>query len=177
MLFHDPKIFQETYKIANYANLKLRKIGENEGRLIMKIAIAGAGAMGSNFGQQLKKAGNDVTLIDSWDKNIAAVRKDGVIAKINGKEMTQKMPIYSPAEIDEKKENADLLIVFTKSMQLESMLNSLKPIVNQDTYVLCLLNGLCHEEVLGKFVKKDHILTLAVKKKRKKSFKFWMMRV
>lgn len=124
----------------------------------MKIAIAGAGAMGSKFGWQLKKAGNNVTLIDSWDKNIAAVRQNGVIAKIDGKEMAQKMPIYSPAEIDEKKENAELLIVFTKSMQLESMLNSLKPIINENTYVLCLLNGLGHEDVLAKFVHRDHII-------------------
>lgn len=31
----------------------------------MKIAIAGAGAMGSKFSWHLKKAGNDVTLIDT----------------------------------------------------------------------------------------------------------------
>ena len=45
----------------------------------MKIAIDGAGAMGSKFGWHLKKAGNDVTLIDTWDRNIAAIRENGVV--------------------------------------------------------------------------------------------------
>lgn len=125
---------------------------------MMKIAIAGAGAMGSKFGWQLKHAGNDVTLIDGWDKNIQAVRRDGVIAKIKGQEKAEKMPIYSPDEIDQQHAQVDLLIVFTKSMQLESMLSKLKPIIKPQTYVLCLLNGLGHEEVLEKFVSKEHII-------------------
>lgn len=56
----------------------------------MRIAIAGAGAMGSKFGWHLKRANNNVTLIDSWDKNIAAVRKNGVIAKVKDQEITEK---------------------------------------------------------------------------------------
>lgn len=124
----------------------------------MKIAIAGAGAMGSKFGWHLKKAGNDVTLIDTWDKNIAAIRENGVVVTEKCKELAEKMPIYSPAEIDEQKESVELLIVFTKSMQLENMLNSLKPIINPNTYVLCLLNGLGHEDVLEKFIARDHII-------------------
>ena len=47
----------------------------------MRIAIAGAGAMGSKFGWHLKKAGNDVILIDTWDRNIAAIRENGVVGR------------------------------------------------------------------------------------------------
>ena len=124
----------------------------------MRIAIAGAGAMGSKFGWHLKKAGNDVILIDTWDRNIAAIRENGVVARVKDEEIAEKMPIYSPEEIDEQHESVDLLIVFTKSMQLENMLNSLKPIISKDTYVLCLLNGLGHEDVLERFVTRDHII-------------------
>lgn len=124
----------------------------------MRIAIAGAGAMGSKFGWHLKKAGNDVTLIDTWDRNIAAIRENGVVARVKDEEIAEKMPIYRPEEIDEQYESVDLLIVFTKSMQLENMLNSLKPIISKDTYVLCLLNGLGHEDVLERFVTRDHII-------------------
>lgn len=124
----------------------------------MKIAIAGAGAMGSKFGWHLKKAGNDVTLIDTWDKNIEAIRKNGVVAKVHDQEIAEKIPIFSPSKIDDQKDTVDLLIVFTKSMQLEQMLENLKPIISEHTYLLCLLNGLGHEEVLEKFVKTDHII-------------------
>lgn len=41
----------------------------------MKIAIAGAGAMGSRLGIMLHQGGNDVTLIDQWPAHIEAIRK------------------------------------------------------------------------------------------------------
>ena len=36
----------------------------------MKIAIAGAGAMGSRLGIMLHQDGNDVTLIDQWPRTL-----------------------------------------------------------------------------------------------------------
>ena len=36
----------------------------------MKIAIVGAGAMGSRYGYMLHKAGNKVTLIDAWKQHV-----------------------------------------------------------------------------------------------------------
>ncbi|MDF7639860.1 2-dehydropantoate 2-reductase [Lactobacillus sp. ESL0791] len=124
----------------------------------MKIVIAGSGAMGLRFGWQLKHSGNDVTLIDGWDKNIAAIRKDGVTAEINGKKASEKMPILALEEVAGQTEKADLVVVFTKSMGLEKMLSTIQPVIGENTYILCLLNGLGHVEVLEKYVKKDHII-------------------
>lgn len=61
----------------------------------MRIAVAGAGAMGSRFGWTLRHAGNDVVLIDSWNENIQEVRKNGVSAEIDGKTSTEQMSIFS----------------------------------------------------------------------------------
>ena len=44
----------------------------------MKIAIAGAGAMGCRFGYMLTKAGQDVVLIDEWPAHIEAIRTNGL---------------------------------------------------------------------------------------------------
>ncbi|MDF7671928.1 2-dehydropantoate 2-reductase [Lactobacillus sp. ESL0701] len=124
----------------------------------MKIVIAGSGAMGLRFGLLLKRGGNDVTLVDGWDKNIAAIRKNGVKADIDGQTITANMPIYKQNEIAQEVNNVDLVIVFTKSMALGSMLDSIKSVVGPNTYILCLLNGLGHEEVLEQYVAKDHII-------------------
>lgn len=124
----------------------------------MKIAIAGTGAIGAKFGWHLKKANNDVILIDGWDKNIEAIRKNGVVAKSSQGEESQKMPIYGLNEINKIKGYVDLVIVFTKSMQLENMLQTIKPIIGRDTYALCLLNGLGHETVLEKYINRNHII-------------------
>ncbi|HBM6032192.1 TPA: 2-dehydropantoate 2-reductase, partial [Enterococcus faecium] len=39
----------------------------------MKIAIAGAGAMGSRIGLMLHQSGNEVLLIDRWPAHIEAI--------------------------------------------------------------------------------------------------------
>lgn len=120
----------------------------------MKIYIAGSGAMGCRFGYQLHEAGEDVTLLDNWDAHIDAIKKDGL--KITGdKELTVKLPIMHPTEASEK---ADLIIVFTKAMQLPKMLADIQQIISEKTAVLCLLNGLGHETVMKEYIKPEQIM-------------------
>lgn len=114
----------------------------------MKIAIAGAGAMGSRIGLMLHQSGNEVVLIDRWPAHIEAIRTNGLIADFNGKEVVAKLPIYSPEEIIESNKHVDLIVALTKANQLDDMFRSIQSIITENTYVLCLLNGLGHEDVL-----------------------------
>lgn len=125
----------------------------------MKIAIIGAGAMGSRFGWQLAKNNdNNVVLVDDWDKNILAVQDHGVIAEVNGNKEAVDIPIYSSKKIINSETDFDLIIMFTKSMMLKKTLEKIQPIIHKDTYVLCLLNGLGHDDTLRKYVNKGHII-------------------
>ncbi|MCZ1774673.1 glycerate kinase [Enterococcus faecium] len=87
----------------------------------MKIAIAGAGAMGSRIGLMLHQSGNEVLLIDRWPAHIEAIRTNGLIADFNGKEVVAKLPIYSPEEIIESNEHVDLIVALTKANQLDDI--------------------------------------------------------
>ena len=122
----------------------------------MKIAIAGAGAMGSRFGLMLKQGGNDVLLIDGWQEHINAIKENGLKANYNGEEITVKVPIVNQNEVPTG-EQFDLIILFTKAMQLEKMLQDVKPLIADHTEVLCLLNGIGHEDVIEKFVPMEKI--------------------
>lgn len=120
----------------------------------MLIYIAGAGAMGCRFGYQLHEAGNEVILLDNWEAHIEAIKKNGL--KITGdKEDTVKLSIMKPTEAIKK---AELIILFTKAMQLPSMLQDIEHIIDNNTKVLCLLNGLGHNEVLEKYMPIKNIL-------------------
>ena len=44
----------------------------------MRIAIVGAGAMGSVYAGLLGDAGNDVWAIDPWAEHVAAIREHGL---------------------------------------------------------------------------------------------------
>ena len=43
-----------------------------------KIAVLGAGAIGSSIGADLTQAGHDVTIIDQWPAQVEALRAAGL---------------------------------------------------------------------------------------------------
>lgn len=120
----------------------------------MKVIIAGAGAMGCSFGYMLQKSGNDVTLLASWQDNIDAIRKNGLYLQDGDRQLSTKIDICKPEEFTG---TADLVIAFTKSMQLEQRLESMRHVLKDGTKILCLLNGLGHTETLKKFVAPKNI--------------------
>lgn len=121
----------------------------------MKIGIVGAGAMGSRFGYMLQNAGNDVFLVDAWKDHVDRINKEGLSVEENGEIKKVKIPAMFP---EEAKEVPDLVILFTKSMGLRPMLESIKGILGENTRVLCLLNGLGHNETIAEYVDSKNIL-------------------
>ena len=120
----------------------------------MFVYIAGAGAMGCRFGYQLHKAGNEVILLDMWKDHIQAIKNNGL--KIVGDtDDCVKMTIMEPTEATKE---AELIILFTKAMQLPTMLQNIKQIIGKNTKVLCLLNGLGHEDVIKQYIPEENIL-------------------
>lgn len=122
----------------------------------MKIIIAGAGAMGSRFGVMLHESGNEVYLIDGWDTHVDAINTNGLVANMDGVEKRYFLKAYLPTKIDTDL-NSDLIILFTKAMQLDSMMQHIKPLITEKTNVLCLLNGIGHEEIIQNYVKPENI--------------------
>ncbi|MFD1411088.1 2-dehydropantoate 2-reductase [Lapidilactobacillus gannanensis] len=120
----------------------------------MKIAIAGAGAMGSRFGVMLSRAGNQVILIDQWAAHVQAINEKGLTVDTETGSSQVKLPAYLPADVQEKPE---LVILFTKSMGLANMLAAIEPILGETTKIVCLLNGLGHVPTLEKYVRKENI--------------------
>ena len=51
----------------------------------MKVAVVGAGAMGSLFGALLAEAGNEVWLYDVWVEHVQAVNQNGLQIEREGK--------------------------------------------------------------------------------------------
>lgn len=110
--------------------------------------------MGCRFGYQLHNKGNEVILIDMWEEHIKSIKENGLNI-VGGKEDNIKIEIMKPSEAERK---ADFIILFTKAMQLPTMLESIKPIIKENTKVLCLLNGLGHEDVMKQYLPEKNIL-------------------
>ena len=57
----------------------------------MKIAVVGAGAMGSLFGVMLAEAGNEVWLYDVWRDHVQTINQNGLLIEREGKTRTVKI--------------------------------------------------------------------------------------
>ena len=88
----------------------------------MKIAVMGAGAMGSLFGGLLAQAGNDVTLVDVWLAAVEAINANGLrLESKSGEARTIRVRATSkPAEIGP----VDLVILFVKSYDTDAAMRS-----------------------------------------------------
>lgn len=122
----------------------------------MKITIAGAGAMGMRFGLMLHRSGEEVTFIDGYKANVLALEEKGLQANYNGEEVIDQIKAYDmtaiPADL-----TMDLLILFTKSTQLQDMLQAVSGNIGKNTKLLCLLNGIGHEKVIEKYLPLEQV--------------------
>jgi 2-dehydropantoate 2-reductase len=124
----------------------------------MKIAVAGSGAMGASFGFLLAEVGNEVILIDGWEDQVETIKEKGLTFEMAGTTTTRKMNIYYPQEVKKHASDIDLVILFTKAMQLDDMLKEIKFSLTGHTQVLCLLNGMGHEQIVAQYVPKENFL-------------------
>lgn len=122
----------------------------------MKIAILGAGAMGSLFGGLLAETGEQVTLLDINDAHLGAIATHGLRLETDaGDRCVRNLQVLRPSQATQV---PDLLIVFTKAMHTRAALASVRQLIGPSTYVLTLQNGLGNVEALGSVVPQERIL-------------------
>ncbi len=121
----------------------------------MKIAVVGAGAMGSLFGALLFENGNDVWLYDVWTEHVAAVNMNGLWVEREGKSRTVK--IRATTEKDDIGP-VELAIIFVKSIQTESAAETARKLVSADGLVMTLQNGMGNADIIARVVEPNRIL-------------------
>jgi 2-dehydropantoate 2-reductase len=107
----------------------------------MRIAIMGAGAMGSLFGAHLAEAGHDVLLVDVDRTVVAAVEADGV--RIGDR------VVRAPITADPSGRGTyDAILVLVKTYDTAAAAELAAPLVGPGTVVATLQNGIGGADVL-----------------------------
>jgi 2-dehydropantoate 2-reductase len=122
----------------------------------MKIAILGAGAMGSFFGGALAENAHAVTLLDIDAEHLDAIRRDG-LRLVNGSQDRRitNLDVSRPEHFDS---TPDLLVAFTKSLHTRTALASVARVIGPQSFVLTLQNGLGNVEAISEFVRPERVL-------------------
>ncbi len=123
----------------------------------MKIAVIGAGAMGSIFGGHLKEVGEDVTFIDIYKEHMEKISKDGLYIEMpDGTSKVIKG--IKTATSTEGLPKMDLIIIFVKSTITKEAAKEALPLVKDNTLFLTLQNGLGNGEAIAEVVGEEKVL-------------------
>ena len=121
----------------------------------MKIAVVGAGAMGSLFGALLTESQNEVWLYDVWVEHVHAINDSGLIIERMGK--TRRVRINAttnPKEIG----HVELVIIFVKSTQTQSASRAAAGLAAQDGSVMTLQNGMGNADIISELIEPARII-------------------
>jgi 2-dehydropantoate 2-reductase len=121
----------------------------------MKIYILGAGSLGSAFGGILSLANEDVTLLCHSQAQAAIINTHGLDMRIG--EETKNTAIKA-AKAGDTLPVADLVIVLVKSQHTATAIQSITNIIDNNTVVMSLQNGMGHEDTIAEFVPKAQII-------------------
>lgn len=120
----------------------------------MKIAIVGPGAMGCLFAAHLSKK-EDVIIIDKNEQRAKTINQNGIkIEGVSGNWQAKVRATTDPSEIG----NAELIIICVKSYDTNEAVKTIKGLVNQDTLVLTLQNGVGNIEIMSELVGYDKVV-------------------
>jgi len=121
----------------------------------MKIAIVGAGAMGSTHGAYLSKAGEEVWLVDQWEEHIKAINQNGLILCDKGAEETMRLnATTNPGDVG----TADLVLFFVKAYDTVTAARNVSSMVGPETYAMTLQNGIGNAEAIIEELGMDRVI-------------------
>ncbi len=119
----------------------------------MRIAIIGAGAIGSLFGGLLKRAGFDCILIGR-KSHVDSIRKNGLF--ISGIDEFNVDIEVSCDPLDAK--GSDLFIITTKAYDTKNVISEIIPIIKDNSIVMSLQNGAGNIEEISRYIRNEKVI-------------------
>lgn len=122
----------------------------------MKIAIVGAGAMGSVYAALLADAGNEVWAIDVWREHVEAINARGLRVEGASGDRTATS-VRATAHLADAGE-CDLYIIATKASGVGDAAKAVATVMRPDSLVLTIQNGLGAGERIAQHMATDQVL-------------------
>ena len=122
----------------------------------MKIAIIGAGAMGSIYASFLAKSNNEVLAIDLWEDHLKAIKDNGLrVSGFSGDNIVKNVKVSN--NINDAKDY-DLFVIATKASGVGPVASILSKIISNKSLILTIQNGLGAGERIASFMPTDNVL-------------------
>jgi 2-dehydropantoate 2-reductase len=112
-----------------------------------KIAVLGAGAIGSSIAADIARAGHDLTVIDQWPAHIDAMKADGLRVKIPDEDIHVAVDAQHLCDVCTLNRTFDLVLLSAKSYDSAWMAQFIAPYLAADGVLVPVQNSLNDEWV------------------------------
>ncbi len=121
----------------------------------MKIVVVGPGAIGSLFAAYLAKSKEEIWLLDKSSQRAAKLNECGISLEGSSASWQSKPKVTAnPQDIGQ----ADLIIICVKSFDTKLAIEKIKPLLNQETKILTLQNGIGNVEIISELVGQERVI-------------------
>ncbi|MHB8767066.1 MAG: ketopantoate reductase family protein [Deferrisomatales bacterium] len=122
----------------------------------MRIAVVGAGVLGSIFGSLFARGGFDVTLIEILEERVRLIEREGLWLQMpDGSRVHTRVAITAnPQAVPAP----DVVMVCVKGYHTASAIRSAAPMIGPDTLVLSVQNGLGNLETIAEAVGPEKVV-------------------
>lgn len=116
---------------------------------LTRMAVLGAGAIGSTLGADLTRAGRDVALVDQWPAHVEAMKAHGL--RVEMADETHAVPVraFHLCELASARLEFDLVFLACKSNDHRWMAELIAPYLARDGVVVGAQNGMNDDSIAG----------------------------
>lgn len=112
-----------------------------------RIAVVGTGANGAAIAADLARAGRDVTLIDQWPENVAAIRAGGIEVRLPDEDFTVEARAFNLCDVATMREPFDIVLVLVKAYDTRWAVQLIEPLLSPDGLVIGVQNGMTMDAI------------------------------
>ena len=121
----------------------------------MKIVIVGPGAMGCLFAAFLSKSKEEIWLLDKNKENAAKINELGI--SVEGASGSWQAKPKTTANVEDIAK-ADLILICVKSFHTKQALEQIKPLLQQNTKIMTLQNGIGNIEIISELTGEERVI-------------------
>ncbi len=126
-----------------------------------KIAVLGAGAIGSSVAADLTKAGFDLTVIDQWPAHVEAMKAGGLRVKMKDGDLQVAVTALHLCDLASANLEFDIVFLASKSNDARWMAEFIKPYLKNDGMLVGTQNGM-NDDAIASIVGCDRAMGCVV---------------
>ena len=126
-----------------------------------KVAVLGAGAIGSSVSADLTRAGHDVTIVDQWPAQVEALKGVGLTIRMPDEEVKVAVHALHLCDLASANLEFDIVLLAVKSNDHRWMAELIKPYLKTDGVLVGVQNGM-NDDSLASIVGRGRVVGCAL---------------